>query len=143
MAEDTFAVSMGPCKHALRDFRAWVEIVWSRSTRRQYRGLSDAVIRSDRGGRWSVRRGHIGLRVGVGPTQSSTRSDPRWYFVLAIEACRCRLLRRSKEPAKLYRRICWSRCSTLGRSIGDSAILHPSAGAEQIQTDHVSCCAHE
>ena len=79
---------MGPCIHPLRD--CGLEL--------QSSGQLDVSIGSfrchggsDRGGRWSIHKGDFGLLVGLSPMQSSTRSnDPRWYFVLAIEACRCR-----------------------------------------------------
>ena len=123
--------------------RAWVAIVWSRLTRHQYRGLSDAVIDQIEGGRWSIRRGHFGLRVGVGPTQSSTRlEDPRWYFALTMGGTDAGF-KTDRGASKALQTHLLSRCSTERRPIGDSAMIHPSAGAEEIKTDHVNCGAYK
>ncbi len=81
------------------------------------RGLSDAVI-DPIGGPALVLRPH------------------HWVVPMQV-------LRLIKGASKALQTHLLSRCSTERPPIGDSAILHPSAGAEETQTDHVSCGAHE
>ena len=108
-------------------------------------GVSPRPGRPDRGGRWSIHRGHFGPLVGG---LSDADIDPLGRPVVdnLFQPIRCAdtvLNTDQRSPQELGRRdSCLGALQNVSPT-GDSAILHLCVGAEETQPDSVSCCAYE